>query len=70
MPRFCVQVRVCMCTQLVSLARAVGPELAKGTLLQELLELVNDEEMQVKGSIVCRCVAGSQPQHSQQKMLA
>eukprot|EP00644_Phytophthora_capsici_P000211 jgi/Phyca11/100476/e_gw1.4.372.1 len=42
------EVRKCMCIQLDGLARAVGEEQACKELLPELLELLNDEEEQVK----------------------
>ncbi|ETN11085.1 hypothetical protein PPTG_22648 [Phytophthora nicotianae INRA-310] len=42
------EVRKCMCIQLDGLARAVGEEHACKELLPELLELLNDEEEQVK----------------------
>ncbi|KAF4136939.1 hypothetical protein GN958_ATG13929 [Phytophthora infestans] len=42
------EVRRCMCIQLDGLARAVGEEHACKELLPELLELLNDEEEQVK----------------------
>ncbi|OWZ21991.1 hypothetical protein PHMEG_0003360 [Phytophthora megakarya] len=42
------EVRKCMCIQLDGLARAVGEEHACKELLSELLELLNDEEEQVK----------------------
>ncbi|KAE9048390.1 hypothetical protein PR002_g514 [Phytophthora rubi] len=42
------EVRKCMCIQLDGLARAVGEEHACSELLPELLELLQDEEEQVK----------------------
>ncbi|GAB9462655.1 hypothetical protein Gpo141_00000143 [Globisporangium polare] len=42
------EVRKCMCIQLDALARAVGEEKASSELLPELLELLQDEEEQVK----------------------
>lgn len=42
------EVRKCMCIQLDGLARAIGEEFARKELLSELLELLNDEEEQVK----------------------
>ncbi|KAG7396051.1 Serine/threonine-protein phosphatase 4 regulatory subunit 4 [Phytophthora boehmeriae] len=42
------EVRRCMCVQLDGLARAVGEQLACTELLPELLELLQDEEEQVK----------------------
>lgn len=42
------EVRKCMCIQLDALARAIGEEKAGNVLLPELLELLQDEEEQVK----------------------
>ncbi|DBA02891.1 TPA: hypothetical protein N0F65_005918 [Lagenidium giganteum] len=42
------EIRKCMCIQLDALARAVGEEKASAELLPELLELLQDEEEQVK----------------------
>ncbi|CAK4712315.1 hypothetical protein LEN26_013332 [Aphanomyces euteiches] len=42
------EVRKCMCMQLDALARAVGQAKASSDLLPELLELLQDEETQVK----------------------
>ncbi|KAG6609724.1 Protein phosphatase 2A regulatory subunit A [Phytophthora cinnamomi] len=44
------EVRKCMCIQLDGLARAVGEEHACSELLPELLELLQDEEEQVRPS--------------------
>lgn len=38
-----------MCQQLVSIGKAVGPELTASQLLDELFELLKDEEIKVKG---------------------
>ncbi|KAL8008162.1 putative serine/threonine-protein phosphatase 4 regulatory subunit 4 [Plasmopara halstedii] len=42
------EVRKCMCIQLDGLARAIGEDFARKELLSELLELLKDEEEQVK----------------------
>lgn len=38
-----------MCQQLVSIGKAVGPELTASQLLDELFELLKDEEIKVNG---------------------
>eukprot|EP00741_Cyanophora_paradoxa_P020196 tig00000219_g19495.t1 len=42
------EVRICMCQQLSAIARSVGLERTKGPLLNELMELLRDEEAEVK----------------------
>ena len=49
-------VRMCMCGGLPSLALAVGPTVASAVVLPELIELVEDEEMAVRG-VACSALA-------------
>ena len=51
-------IRAAMCQQLVSIAKAVGPELTVSQLLDELFELLKDEEIKVGGAAAMGTASG------------